>query len=98
MAAGVRIYEYHPRTLPAKACVVDDKWSVIGSANLDYLSLFVNQELVLLAHDRGLARAVRARYERDLKDASEVVLPLWRRRGWRKRSVEMVGRAAQQFL
>lgn len=67
---------------------------MIGSANLDYSSLFVNQELVLVAHDRGLACALRAQHERDLKDASEVVLSLWRRRGWRKRSVEMVGRAA----
>lgn len=98
MAAGVRIYEYQPRKLHAKACVVDDEWSVIGSANLDYLSLFVNYELVLFAHDRALARVLRAHHERDLTDATEVASPVWRRRGRRERALEILGRAAQRLL
>ncbi|MFH1340625.1 MAG: phosphatidylserine/phosphatidylglycerophosphate/cardiolipin synthase family protein [Pseudomonadota bacterium] len=98
LAAGARVYEYLARQLHAKASVVDGEWSVIGSANLDHLSLFVNQELVLIARDRDLAEALRAQHEQDLHDAGEVTLPRWRLRGWSERGLEMLGRAARRFL
>ena len=48
--AGVRIYEYLPGMLHTKAVVVDDEWSMIGSANLDVRSLKLNFELNMLSH------------------------------------------------
>ena len=98
LAAGARVYEYLSRKLHAKTSVVDGEWSVIGSANLDHLSLFVNQELVLIAHDRSLAEALRVHHEQDLQDAAQVTLPQWRLRGWGERVLEMLGRAARKLL
>ena len=98
LAAGARVYEYLSRKLHAKASVVDGEWGVIGSANLDRLSLFVNQELVLIARDRSLAEALRVHYEQDLQDAAQVTLPQWRLRSWRERGVEMLGRMARRLL
>lgn len=98
LEAGVRIFEYGPRKLHAKTSVIDKEWSVVGSANLDYLSLFVNQELVLLARDRTLSDTLTAQYRRDLGEAAEVRLAAWRRRGWRERGLELMGRAARRFL
>ena len=98
LTAGVRIYEYLPRKLHAKTSVIDEEWSIVGSANLDYLSLFVNQELVLLARDRTLSEALTAQYRRDLGEAAEVRLAAWRRRGLGERGLELLGRAARRFL
>lgn len=98
LAAGVRIYEYLPRQLHAKTAVIDAGWSIIGSANLDYRSLFINQELVLIARDPTLSAALNAQYLRDLDDAAEVTLPSWGRRGWRDRCLEAIGRAARRLL
>lgn len=98
LAAGARVYEYLSRKLHAKASVVDGEWSVIGSANLDHLSLFVNRELVLIARDRTLAEALRAQHAQDLQDAGEVTLLRWRLRGWAERGLEVLGRAARRFL
>jgi cardiolipin synthase len=98
LAAGARVYEYLSRKLHAKASVVDGEWGVIGSANLDHLSLFVNQELVLIARDRSLAEALRVHYEQDLQDAAQVTLPQWRLRSWRERGAEMLGRTARRLL
>ncbi|WP_137390387.1 phospholipase D-like domain-containing protein [Rhodoligotrophos defluvii] len=98
LAAGVRIYEYMPRKLHAKTSAIDEEWGVIGSANLDYLSLFVNQELVLLARDRSLAKALDAQYQRDLEYAAEVTLALWRRRRWHERGLEAFGRSVRWLL
>ncbi len=39
MAAGVRIYEYEPGFIHAKSYLVDDKYAMIGTINLDYRSL-----------------------------------------------------------
>ncbi len=98
LAAGVRVFEYLPRKLHAKTSVVDDQWSVIGSANLDHLSLFVNHELVLLAREPALALALREAYRRDLVEAEEVRLTAWRHRGWRERGLEALGRTFRRLL
>ncbi|MBR3180467.1 cardiolipin synthase [Candidatus Saccharibacteria bacterium] len=44
LKAGVKIYEYSPGFLHAKASVVDGKVATIGSVNLDYRSLFLHFE------------------------------------------------------
>ncbi len=94
----MRIYEYLPRQLHAKTSAIDGAWSIIGSANLDYRSLFLNQELVLIAHDRALNEQLRAQYLRDLAEAAEVTLAAWRRRGWRARLFEAIGWMARRLL
>jgi cardiolipin synthase len=98
LAAGVRVYEYLARKLHAKSSVVDGEWSVIGSANLDRLSLFVNQELVLVARDRDLAEALRVQHEQDTREAAQVMPSQWRLRGWRERGLELIGRTLRRLL
>lgn len=44
LEAGVKIYEYQKGFVHAKACICDDKISVIGTVNLDYRSLFLHFE------------------------------------------------------
>jgi cardiolipin synthase len=78
--------------------VVDGVWAVVGSANLDYLSLFVNHELILVAPERRLAEGLHAQYERDLEQAREVALVRWRQRGPVERGLETIGRAARRVL
>ncbi|WP_255005696.1 phosphatidylserine/phosphatidylglycerophosphate/cardiolipin synthase family protein [Roseovarius sp. M141] len=98
LTAGVRIYEYLPRQLHAKTSVIDATWSIVGSANLDYLSLFVNQELVLLARDQTLTEQLQAQYMDDIAEAEEITLSIWHRRGWRARGLEAIGWTARQLL
>jgi cardiolipin synthase len=99
MAAGVRIYEYvAPRKLHAKTAVIDDEWCIIGSPNLDHLSLLVNHELVLIARDRRLGETLRAQYFEDLADSSEVQHSLWAHRDWTERCLEVIGWTARKLL
>ena len=44
MEAGVKIYEYTPGFVHAKAFIADDKIAGIGTVNLDYRSLFLHFE------------------------------------------------------
>ena len=45
--AGGRVLLYTPVMLHAKAVVVDDQIAVLGSANMDMRSLFLNYEVAL---------------------------------------------------
>lgn len=51
--AGVRIYEYCERPLHGKVALMDDKWSTVGSSNLDPLSLSLNLESNVIVRDRA---------------------------------------------
>ena len=44
LEAGVKIYEYTPGFVHAKACVIDDVIGTIGTVNLDYRSLYLHFE------------------------------------------------------
>ena len=44
VAAGVRVFEYTPGFIHSKSMVVDGKQAVIGTANLDFRSYYLNFE------------------------------------------------------
>lgn len=51
MEAGARVW-LHPRMVHAKAVLVDDELALVGSANLDGRSLFLNYEMMVAFYDR----------------------------------------------
>ncbi|HET7307915.1 MAG TPA: phospholipase D-like domain-containing protein [Gammaproteobacteria bacterium] len=95
---GVRIYEYLPRVLHAKTAVVDGNWSTVGTANLDYRSFFLNYELNLVTADPRLASVLEEQFLKDIREAEEVRLDHWVRRGLRDRVMEFVGWLGRRWL
>ncbi|MDR1934618.1 MAG: phospholipase D-like domain-containing protein, partial [Candidatus Accumulibacter sp.] len=51
IVAGARVW-LHPRMVHAKAVLVDDDLALVGSANLDGRSLFLNYEMMIAFYDR----------------------------------------------
>ena len=92
LAAGVRIYEYLPAMMHAKTVVVDDAWSVIGSANMDERSMELNEENIVGIADGTFARALADGLERDFGRSREVRLDEWRRRPVWKRGLEALAK------
>jgi cardiolipin synthase len=85
LEAGVRVYEYQPTMIHQKHLVVDGRWSVVGTANMDVRSEELNQECVLGILDGGFGGSVRDCFFHDLAHAREIRLEDWRRRpGWRR--------------
>lgn len=63
ISGGVEIYEYCTRPLHAKIAVIDEKWSTVGSSNLDPFSLALNLEANLMIYDQAFGIATKARLE-----------------------------------
>lgn len=80
LAAGIHIYEYQPTKIHAKIITSDDATSLIGSANLNFRSLYHDAEFSLLIKNKGLAAQLDKQFERDLEQAQEITPQAWRQR------------------
>jgi cardiolipin synthase len=66
---GVKIYLYRKGMMHAKLTMVDGRWGMVGSANLDNRSLHLNFEVGCILHDANQVEQLEAVYQRDLEDA-----------------------------
>tara|TARA_R110002049_G_scaffold58143_15_gene158542 strand:+ start:4191 stop:5315 length:1125 start_codon:yes stop_codon:yes gene_type:complete len=71
---GVEFFEYRPRMLHAKVTLIDEDWAMVGSANVDYRSFFVNRELSLVSRTTALCRQLDALMREDLSESRELKL------------------------
>ena len=81
---GVRIFEYQPRVLHAKALLCDE-WASIGSSNFDRWTLRWNLEANQEIQDADFSQQVRQFLQDGFSDAIEITLENWQRRPWHRR-------------
>jgi cardiolipin synthase len=81
LKAGIRVFEWNGSMLHAKTAVADGLWARVGSSNLNLASWLSNREIDVAVEDTSFARQLAAQYERDLENATEIVLApgRWRR-------------------
>jgi len=72
LAAGVRVHEFHGGLLHAKTLVVDGQVTLIGSANMDYRSLYLNFENNILLYSEATSATVRRRQDEWLASSTAV--------------------------
>jgi cardiolipin synthase len=81
LKAGIRVFEWNGSMLHAKTAVADGQWARVGSSNLNIASWLGNHEIDVAVEDDGFAGQLAAQYEKDLGNATEIVLASRRRRG-----------------
>jgi cardiolipin synthase A/B len=74
LAAGVRIFYQPPPFVHSKLLLVDDIWSLIGSANLDTRSLHLNFEQNLSVYDAAFAACVKQHFDQAFLHTHEITL------------------------
>ncbi|MEK6581671.1 MAG: phospholipase D-like domain-containing protein [Nitrospirota bacterium] len=82
LKAGVEIYNYRGEILHAKTSVFDERWSIIGSANLDFQSLRRNDEGNVGILDEGFGRQMLDIFHEDLNQSVKIELGPWLKRGF----------------
>lgn len=87
---GVRIFRYRDAMIHAKTATIDGRWSTVGTANIDRLSLTGNYEVNLEILDEDLAAHLETVFANDLQQATELTLEEWERRDIVVRACEMI--------
>lgn len=90
LAAGVELYRYEKGFLHAKFLIVDDRLAAVGTANMDYRSLELNEEVTAFLYDRQLVRQLAQTFERDLKECRLISAANWHPHWWRRRAGELL--------
>jgi cardiolipin synthase A/B len=88
LAAGVRIFEYQPTMMHTKSVVIDGRWSIVGSANMDVRSKELNEENVLGILEPEFGAQLEQSFDGDLQRAQEIDRVAWKRRGIGRRIIE----------
>jgi cardiolipin synthase len=86
--SGVRIFERRPPFMHAKACMVDDAFAIVGTANLDVRSLRLNYETNLAVHEEGFINELKRIVLNDIAASDEIDPAGWRARPVRQRALE----------
>ncbi len=98
LRAGVRIFRYNDAMVHAKTATIDGRWSTVGTANIDRLSLTGNYEINLEILDDDLARHLETVFTNDLGQATELTLAEWDRRHLVARLCELLLRPLRPLL
>jgi cardiolipin synthase len=80
LQAGVEIFEYEPTMYHTKLMIIDDRWTSIGSTNLDNRSFRLNAEANLNVLSQSFAQEQSKFFDEDLKHARRITYEEWQDR------------------
>lgn len=98
LKAGVRVFERRGSVMHAKTAVIDGVWSTVGSTNLDWRSLYYNDELNAVVLGEDFAAHMERMFADDQAHSDEITLRQWRRRPLPVRALEWSARLIERVL
>lgn len=98
LEGGVTLWLYRDAMVHAKTATVDGRWSTIGTANIDRLSLTGNYEVNLEMYSDDQAAEMERIFSMDLGNCRQLTLEEWSGRSRLSRVVEWVLRDLQPLL
>jgi cardiolipin synthase len=90
LAAGVRIFRFQGAMVHAKTSTIDGRWSTVGTANIDRLSMTGNYEVNVEVIDADFAAQMERIFETDLANTAELTAAQWDARGAHRKFTELV--------
>lgn len=96
--AGIEIYRFVGGMLHTKLVQIDDQMTLIGTANMDMRSFYLNLEMTLVVYDEDFAAEINQLVDQYVSD-SEILDPAqWKSRGHILRWKENILRLASPLL
>ncbi len=95
---GIRIFRFQGAMVHAKTATGDGRWSTVGTANIDRLSMTGNYEINVEFIDEGMAATMEKIFLHDLSNCVELSLHDWRDRGPERRFTEAVLKPLRSLL
>ncbi len=98
LEAGVRVYRHGRGLLHAKTITVDRDLALVGSANLDMRSFWLNFEVAMIIYDTDTASQLRVLQRQYIEESEPVYIEAWRRRGFVNRLIDNGARLLSPLL
>ncbi len=90
LKAGVKLYEYTPGFIHAKMYASDDIQAIVGGANTDYRSMYLNFENCCSFYGGSIVGRVRKDFEETFAASRQVTISDVNRTGFLKRLLQLV--------
>lgn len=90
LRSGITIQLYQDAMVHAKTATIDGRWTTIGTANIDRLSLIGNYEVNVEIIDEALAEHMERIFARDLENARVLTRDEWNGRRFLSRFSEAI--------
>jgi cardiolipin synthase len=94
LEAGVEVHEYDGGVLHSKLVTVDDRWCMLGSANMDVRSFRLNFESTALIYDQPVAVELAQSIDRFCSRARRITA----RDVWQRRRLRQIGEGAARLF
>lgn len=88
MQYGVKIYKYLPGFLHQKVMLVDHLLGVVGSANLDFRSMYINFEITTVSSDQNFITSLEGMLQADLRESRLLTAETFRKKSLPKKILE----------
>lgn len=96
--AGVQIALHPEGLLHAKTATIDRKLAMVGSANLDMRSFWLNFEITIFVYDPDFTDELRRQQRRYLRESIKIDVEKWRKRPFPARFADNLAQLAGPLL
>lgn len=97
LSKGIRIFQYE-NMIHAKTGIIDNDWAMLGTLNLDNISLKYNFESAIISTEPLFVDELREIFLNDLKNCREVTLEEWNNRSLWQQLLELCVWPIRKFL
>lgn len=94
----IHVFLYKKTVLHAKYVVIDDAYAMLGSTNLDYLSLLRNHETNMIIYHASTIEQMAEQFHQDILDCRPVDWNYWHQLPWLYRMLGYMGRIARKVM
>lgn len=98
LEAGIEIYEYKPGFIHSKVIISDDEVSIVGTANFDFRSFYLNYECGIWMYSTLEELNIKQDFEETLKQCEKIELKVWKKRKLDIRIMEALLRLISPLL
>ena len=98
LEAGVKVHLYTKGFVHAKTLLVDDVFSSVGTANMDYRSFDQNYEINAMVYSESFTQELASQFIEDVEQCIPLQLNRWQQRPLRKRLLESIARLLAPLL
>lgn len=98
LSKGIKIFQYTPSMIHTKTAVIDEDWGMVGTMNLDNVSLRYNFESAIISTNPLCVDELRGHFLHDLKASKQVDLIEWKTRARFQKFKELLVWPIRKFL